>query len=408
MKTKSVGIIHPAIFGPGGAGNVVLSSAEMLQKAGMDVTIYLSDADLGFCRLQTSAPIRRTRQSLPKWIKSKGIETLAFAWKFADEIAAKDVIISHNFPAVLWAARAVRASKSRPLMIWYCHEPRRDLYPDKTDSHIMRVDQCSPSELRKENENFYALRDHLAEVSATSRNDRNRAWEKKSLEAFDLILCNSQFTESVVKSIYSVPTAISYPPVMKASEISPKRTGRQRIGILASFIDRKNLANMLRGFAGAQQKKKDLIAVVGCSNPQELADWLNHHLPEFPRHAFEIADTRSEKDLQKFYQSIDLQLSLPVDEPLGLLPLEAARFQIPSLLSNHAGPAEVAQLGFGRTANPFDHQQIADKIVEWCEQGWPEIESEKLPDLVEKYFYDRRLLDDIEKAMSNFGGSGRN
>ncbi len=397
-----VSIIHPALLRPGGAESTLLLSAKIFADAGHEVHVYAADYNPEYCQSAAPAIFHRVREDWPKWVKAKAIDRLAFVWKFGSEIAASDVVICHNFPSVIWGAASVRGARKKPFMIWHCHEPRRDLYPEFTDAHILAVDRLSPPDLSTENQPFFELKAHLEEVRATLRNDRNRAWEKRALRGFDLIWCNSHFNAATAKAIYKMPAFVSYPPVLPLQKRAKPKAGGKTIGVLSSFAERKNLANAFRAMVYASKKSSAAEFVIGSHNPEELREWCDRRLPDLTDvKNFRIVNTATAQNLSDFYSMLDLHVYIPLDEPLGLLPIEAARFGVPSLLSDHGGPSEVAGLGFGRTVSPFDYRLAGEQLRLWAEKAWMEIDRIRLPELVEKYFDFPHAMDDLLRVMSS-------
>jgi glycosyltransferase involved in cell wall biosynthesis len=76
-------------------------------------------------------------------------------------------------------------------------------------------------------------------------------------------------------------------------------------------------------------------------------------------------------EIGKLYAEASFLVHVPLDEPFGLVPLEAALFKRPSIVSDHAGPAITVLNGItGVHVDALDPQKIADAIAELL--GQPE------------------------------------
>jgi glycosyltransferase involved in cell wall biosynthesis len=395
-----IGIIHPALHGPGGAESTLLNSARILNERGHDVHVFVANCNPSI-RSQYKFSIHALRDSLPRWLRGNWILRFAFPLKYQGLLQQMDMVICHNFPSVIWGQRALRGMTGRrPLLIWHCHEPRRDLYPDKTDAHIMKIDRLSPADLKKENATLFALQRELEMECRTPRNDRNRRWEKDSLKNFDLVWCNSHFIGGIARSIYGLPVCMSYPPVQMKPAVAAKVA--KTVGVLFTPAERKNMKNALRAMARAKAQGCEAEFVIGAARPAEFSEWLRENLGDEPLlAAMEVVNTSSGEGLDRFYSRLSLMIFVPIDEPLGLLPIEAARFGVVSLLSDHGGPAEVASLGFGRTVDPFDYRKIAAAITGWSQTPWPEINPNDLSRLVKKHFDESHFVADLTALVKS-------
>jgi glycosyltransferase involved in cell wall biosynthesis len=69
------------------------------------------------------------------------------------------------------------------------------------------------------------------------------------------------------------------------------------------------------------------------------------------------------------YAGADFLVHIPLDEPFGLVPVEAALFRKPSIVSDHGGPAEIVQNGItGLHVDALDPSCVAGRIEELLRQ----------------------------------------
>ncbi|MBM3465272.1 MAG: glycosyltransferase family 4 protein, partial [Armatimonadetes bacterium] len=78
----------------------------------------------------------------------------------------------------------------------------------------------------------------------------------------------------------------------------------------------------------------------------------------------EFLGSVSEARLEEEYARAHAALYIPFDEPMGLIPMEAALREVPSVVSSHAGPAEVVLDGqTGIHVDAKDPASVADGLT---------------------------------------------
>lgn len=69
------------------------------------------------------------------------------------------------------------------------------------------------------------------------------------------------------------------------------------------------------------------------------------------------------KDVWKLYAESDILVHIPLDEPFGLVPIEAALLKKPSIVSNHGGPSEIVVDSItGLNVDALNPNDVAEKI----------------------------------------------
>lgn len=85
----------------------------------------------------------------------------------------------------------------------------------------------------------------------------NNLWGKIKLSSWDLAICNSKFTQSVIEKEWPLKCRVVYPPVA-VEEIKPSGKKKQilSVGRFASFSRSKKHEEMIKAFKGLYEKGK--------------------------------------------------------------------------------------------------------------------------------------------------------
>jgi glycosyltransferase involved in cell wall biosynthesis len=69
------------------------------------------------------------------------------------------------------------------------------------------------------------------------------------------------------------------------------------------------------------------------------------------------------ENIWKLYEDADFIVHIPLDEPFGLVPIEAALSKKPSIVSDHGGPSEIVANGItGLHVDALNPDDIAEKM----------------------------------------------
>lgn len=360
-----IAIVHPRMDIKGGAENVIVRMTDLLTKAGHVVEIFAKTENVQSLWPQLSAPVYSFENQLTKIFKSKRTDRMVFQKKYAARLKEFDIVMAHNFPSILWVFDSLKNLPGRPRVVWYCHEPRRDLYAQICDEHIWNLDNY----LREEYAAFYeplkASRNRMKAEFDSGKKKRDRKWDQQAISFTDHILCNSQYTASLVQKIYGREGRVCYPPILSPpSDVQPMPEATV-FGAVVSLFEKKNFLGLLAGFMKYRENGGNSILRVGAREIEPIRALSEKMFSKAEVNAsMKFVSLRNDRDLFDFYDSISLCLYLTIDEPLGLIPVEAAFRERPSLLSEFGGPAELAAAGFGFCADPFDPAQIAAKLQE--------------------------------------------
>jgi glycosyltransferase involved in cell wall biosynthesis len=245
------------------------------------------------------------------------------------------------------------------------------------------------------------MREELLAQKNSLRNRRDRALEKRVLADYPLVQTVSEYAADIVRQVYGLKAQCCYPPVLTATaDVNQKPVGPWTVGCIATFAERKNFLNVWRALKIVKTKNPEIHIRIGVANPTRLIEYLKTHGFEMSSD-IEVVNTFRAADLHQFYQSLDLNLYLTLDEPLGLIPIEAALCCTPSLLSDHAGPGELSKLGLGTSVNPLDEDAIVFGILNRATHRLTTIERQKLQQSAQDHFGVKAFLSRFDRQIDS-------
>jgi glycosyltransferase involved in cell wall biosynthesis len=123
----------------------------------------------------------------------------------------------------------------------------------------------------------------------------------------------------------------------------------------------KNLKRVIRAFANLKASVNYKLVLAGKG---VLKDYISRKVSSLNlQDKIKLVGHVSDEDLVSYYNSADLIVYLPINEPFGLVPIEAMACGKPSLVSNFGGPSEtIVENVTGFYANPLDIDDISRKL----------------------------------------------
>jgi glycosyltransferase involved in cell wall biosynthesis len=351
----------------GGSENVVVWLAAELARRGHDVHVFAaaySDETYG---VRQGQHFRIHEIGGPGWRSSNVPEMWRLAARLRREWASFDLVSPHGYPAYIWVALAKFGYPRFPLSIWYCHEPDRTLYDREFNAHFSFV-----AHIPEETSVVVAPARGVGSGRGTGlslaqflpmpwRQRLVKVMDRRYVRSMDAVLTNSKFTMGRVKAIYGVDLhAQPCPPGIPLPDHVPSvdRLGQDILSI-GRLLPSKNVETVLRAMRLLVERGRRVrLRVVG-AGPQEgplreLTRQLN--LEEDVLFCGLLDDDQ----MAAQYASARVLAYLPLDEPFGLVPLEAGAWGVPSLVSNHGGPAETVVDGAtGLHADPLSASSVA-------------------------------------------------
>jgi len=358
-------LIHRKMGEKRGAQNIVVWLAHGLRMRGHQIRVITEEYDPRLwpaemregISVELIAPTRLER--LLNW---KRFRSLGVARRLGRALQGFDAAIATHFPTYRWAVQARERVGGTWRVIWLCQEPRRSFYPRETVRHLLRWRQLTPADVENP---------HLAAEAAgrlkrswwqRMKDARNRRWDADAARKCDLVITNSLFTAENFRRIFGFSPAVCHLGIPMSQE--PEYRPGHYVAILTSLAPLKNVQNVLwavRHLARRSGCRDIRLSVAGTGGDRMRLERLARDL-QIAKHV-EFAGALTDTQLPRFYNQARLVAYCPIDEPFGLVPLEAMAAKTPVVVSDHGGPGEIVEHGqTGLRVNPFDPAAIADAI----------------------------------------------
>lgn len=388
-----IAIVHPRLDKPGGAERLILWLADGLKRRGLHATLFTERFDRRLTDDRIEVGVLR-RGLLNRLLVSKIIDRILYGRQLSRLVKGFSTVIAFNFPSYWWLAEAKRLSINVPRVVWFCNEPLRRLYRDKADRFLMQycrsaqahcVGNGVPDRSRQLAEDAWGQNLHLKEEVRMrliedrrnlARQRRDREIDKRSVAAMDKVLTISDYTAQSIRSIFGLEAGVCYPGIPLPTGgpgAAPPRSGavakdsvrrEDMILTIGWRSPKKNLNNVLEamkilsqrgrarghrlriiGYDAGVNDIRRAIEALGITDMVELAGYV------------------SDEELVESYTTAKAVVYIPIDEPFGLVPVEAMACGTPVVVSNHGGPGEIVEDGkTGIHVDPFDPYEVAGGI----------------------------------------------
>jgi glycosyltransferase involved in cell wall biosynthesis len=360
-----IAIVHPGMDFKGGAENVAIWLAEGLRQRGHTAVLVTDrfDPTLWSAHLARHVePIFLSKLGIRAPIRSKRLHAWTNVAFLARALRGYDWVVGQHFPTYGWASSARRLERGGWRVLWLCQEPMRRFYREVTDRHAQGWRQFAPSGVENEHLDREIERRAWQQRARSYRVARNRRWDRRFARACDRIVANSHFTSGHLRTIFGIEAAVCH----NGFPLPDKRPYQRGdyVAVLTALSPIKNVHNVIRAVHDLVRRRglRDLrLRIAGRGPERETLERMVSELGLTQHVSFlgPLDDT----ELPDFYQRARLLAYCPIDEPFGLVPLEALAVRTPCVVSDHGGPSELIQDGVtGLHANPLDPTSIADAV----------------------------------------------
>ena len=365
-----IAIVYPSLRAVGGAENVIVWLAESLSKKHKVVlfTKEFSESTWGNIKerpygvhlldfTKHRSTLRTNREA------GAALATALSTYHF-------DVVNPHNYPASLWVYYAKQQTADFPKTALFLHNLTRTFYEGVIDVHLRKLpglrnawNRYRPKKL------FRSLRQALFGY---------RKLDQAAVRACDTVLANSSYTAEVASRIYGIAVetctlGVSVGRLCQQQEAPAAlaQDGPMTILTVARIELQKNLDTLLSALKILKDQNlipSGLLYKIAGNGP-----YLAYYRKKIRRMGLtgfvQLLGHVPPAEIGKLYGEASFLVHVPLDEPFGLVPLEAALFKRPSIVSDHAGPAITVLNGItGVHVDALDPKKIADAIAELLSQ----------------------------------------
>lgn len=367
-----IAIVTQSLRAVGGAENVVTWLAGSLAGKGHAVTVFTGefsesvwgkDADRTYAVHVLGAQGKKPSST---WLANREAGKALGA---ALSVRAFDVVNAHNYPASLWVHYAKAGAPKFPPTVLFLHNLPGYLYEEVTAPHIRRLPGLRNA--------WNRLRPKRILRKLRQRLFGYRELDQASVRSFDKVIANSLYSAGLARRIYSRGVEACVLGVRwEESSGTAGRSGEGKnapeagvppvVLTVARIELQKNFDTLLEAIrilkTGRAATGKALRYLVAGSGPL-----LAHYRAMSRRLGIDdvvtfLGSVPHERVLD-LYKGASFLVHVPLDEPFGLVPLEAALCGKASVVSDHGGPAEVVVDGVtGVHVDALDPAAVAEKI----------------------------------------------
>jgi glycosyltransferase involved in cell wall biosynthesis len=366
-----IAIVTQSLQTVGGAENVVIWLAKSLAERGHAVSILALDfsedvwgkvGDQPFSVL--TLKVKRKRSSSTWKANREAGKALANGLSRR----AFDVVNAHNYPASLWVHYAKQKSTGFPGTVLFLHNLPGYFYEDIVGPHIRELPGFRNAWNRiRPKRVFRKFRQHLFGYMEL---------DKASVRSFDEVIANSEYTAALARKIYSrevepcvlgvrlenVPWGAASDGMKSAPlpEDPPVVLTVARIELQKNFDTLVEAIRILKANRDAPGRRfRYLVAGGGPHLEHFKAKSRRLGIGDVVTFTGSVPHHR----IRELFEKASFLVHIPLDEPFGLVPVEAALCAKTSIVSDHGGPAEVVVDGVtGIHVDALDPASVAEKI----------------------------------------------
>lgn len=341
-------ILYSRLTEKRGAQNMIIWMAEELTRRGHEVTIFTTRYTSAFWADRPGGQQYRVRELLVRGLP-RFLEAIYPALALRKEIGTFDIVNPHDFPSYVWVYLAAKLGASIRKSVWFCEEPPRTIHYRQTTPH-------KP-----------VRRDYLREIAYALFGAIVGPLEKRAGRFYDIVIANSEYTASFVRSIYGTEVRACWLGIPVPSA-PPKKYGPSEeysIFVATTLAPLKNNDTLLRAMRVVVRDKNTPVRlrIAGVGRDEERLKRMAADLGIVDRVEF-LGRITDPALLTRLYAEADIAVYLPLNEPFGLVPVEAMMVGTPVVGSNEGGVREsIVDQKTGILVDPENPEEVADAIA---------------------------------------------
>ena len=387
-----IALIHIGFFYSGGGERTVLNEAIGLQMRGHKVTVFCPTfISSCFPELIEKVKFKQFCWWMPGGFPYRNasgmIHTAITPYLCVKYFKGFDIVLAHSQPSN-WLAYNVKINVGIPY-VGYLHQANRFLYP----RHIDKITGWST-------DTNYEILHWIHKMSMIiSRLDRSSIREAKNT------LVNSHWVKEKIDKMYGLESELCYPGV-NPDKFS--QTGSSENQVRTPYIlstNRHYPQKCLHFILKIMSLMQTDYPLLKCYVTGAFTRYTNQ-LVEYAKklrisNKIVFTNNLNESDLMKLYRHAYVYAFTSPEEDLGLGPIEAGAFGVPSIVWDNAGPRETVLDGkTGYRVKPFDIYEMTRKHRRLLED--PNLRDEMglhASRFVRHKFTWEKHIDILEKAM---------
>ena len=354
-------MVHSRLDVRGGAENVLSFLAGGLRDRGHKVAVAACGFDPNLWSVDEWSGIALHPLSPPeRWRRWRKRRMLLLARAVTSLSQDADLIVAHNFPACVLATLGW-GRRTRPRVVWYCHEPPASLHWRTTQPTLVAAAAGHGPDPLVEN----AARDFVSKLESRHRRRRvvDLQLDLEAVARVDTILANSSFTANSISAIYGRSAVVCHPGTPQASRHQWPRPADPHVAWITSPTPPKNALGFLEAIRIAvhEHDARDLrVRAVGIETPRIRQILREKGIVE----SVVLEPWQSPEELEEIVATARLVAYTSIDEPFGLVPIEAMAHARPVLASRIGGPREVVEPDVtGLLVDPLDPRAMAEGLL---------------------------------------------
>lgn len=342
-------IAYPHVTYPGGATAVALETGQRLADRGHEVHLVSIRHERQLTERFPSIRFHDLGGPLPNefsyWSSLRGLHGRFH--EVVDDLAA-DVVLAHVFPANYWAF-VYRAARKIVRCVWYCHEPSAFV-------HDLRVIRGLPWPMQG---------------AALAANPMLQFVDRRLARSADVIVANSSYTAERIEHIYGRFASVA-PPGVDVARFQPAGEKEPLVLSVGRLTNFKRFDIVLRAAAVLRQAGFPARWVIlGDGEDQVALHSLARRLSVTD--CVEFIGRVDERTLTDYFKRAAIVAVTSINEPFGIVPVEAMAAGAAVICSDSGGPARTIRDGMTglhfRSGDPADFARKVAQLLQHPQQA---------------------------------------
>jgi len=337
-----VAYLQPHFTYPGGSGNFVLETAERLVQQGVDVSIITQTGTPDLPKKYPKIQFKFVGGPLPNTI-SYWMNYFRIYKRVARVIGEinPDIVFPQVFPANYWGFLYKKNNPAVPC-IWYVHDPNVFI-------HDKRWIDGLPSTMR---------------FLARSSNPLMKVIDTNLVSHIDCALVNSKYIAELCRKIYGVLEAEVVYPGVDVSEFPTCPKGKEDYILCVSRLTKFKRTDLVLDAVSLLKQKGINKKLVIVGDGEEKGNLMEQSQKLGLTDTVTFAGKINRDLLISYYGRAQCVVFPSVDEPFGIVPIEAQAAWTPVIATRSGGPMESVIDGeTGFLVEPNSADELTEKIL---------------------------------------------